>query len=736
MTDAWLNSAGLNTAALNSAGLIDAWRAGVWAAATRGGAALGVAWAASLFPRVPAAVRCWAWRAAYGVLLVAFAWTAPVDVAVRRAVPAVPAAAVPALAGRPGALAGATVLPGDAAASRPRPGRTAAPTPTPVWPAVAFFSWLGFVAAYTVRLAAGWTAARRFRGGRPVDAPELAGLCRTVGVRRPPAVRAHPAARGPLLVGVWDPVVVLPDPPPPPADRRLVLAHELAHLRRRDLLWNWLPAVAVAVLPWHPLVWLAGRRWRLATEAACDAAAVAATAAEVADYGRLIVSVATPPARPTSGVLAVAAAAGSRWLLKERLAAMANTTRWNRRRLVAAGTVVGVAGLAAAVPWRAVAQQPPATRPEVAVGRHPDGQPATVAATIGPAASPPVVLLGTVVATEATVRSAARGTVDQVTASAGQAVHRGDVLVRLDTTAADAAVKGAEAETAYEVADVARRQAQYRTGNAGTGDVALAEAQVEVARAKLAVLRHDVDALRLLAPFDGVVERVDVQPGDVVEFHQAMATVLKAGPPQVECELPEAFVGRVGPGTPVVVGRAAQAGVAGQVVAVAPVLDPQTRSQRVTARLSVEQPGLLPGMDVQVAVDPAAVAERPPGPADAFPVAIAFERLDNHFAAGDQITVTDVRSDGGNPAVWRITGTYTLASHRTATLAASVTARDAAHGVGPWRPAQHVEVGRGQGTFSLQLPVGTGGFPHVSFYDDKGSFGGLYVGTGDSVLRR
>jgi hypothetical protein len=54
-----------------------------------------------------------------------------------------------------------------------------------------------------------------------------------------------------------------------------VLAHELAHLRRRDHWFRWLELVAVAVYWWHPLVWWAQRELEESAEQCCDAWVVA-----------------------------------------------------------------------------------------------------------------------------------------------------------------------------------------------------------------------------------------------------------------------------------------------------------------------------------------------------------------------------------------------------------------------------------------------------------------------------
>ena len=83
-------------------------------------------------------------------------------------------------------------------------------------------------------------------------------------------------ARGPSVVGLFRPTVVLPAEARgwPAADRRAVLAHELAHVRRGDAWWNVLMAAAVALYWPNPLAWLTARLTRRSAEAAADASAV------------------------------------------------------------------------------------------------------------------------------------------------------------------------------------------------------------------------------------------------------------------------------------------------------------------------------------------------------------------------------------------------------------------------------------------------------------------------------
>ena len=118
---------------------------------------------------------------------------------------------------------------------------------------------------------------------------------------------------------------------------------------------------------------------------------------------------------------------------------------------------------------------------------------------------------------------------------------------------------------------------------------------------------------------------------------------------------------------------------------------------------------------------------------------VKFEQGATRFADGDKIAIVEVRgtADTFKPGnIYWIKGTYTLASHDSASLAAYTTAMDAEHGTSESYSPQMTNVAKGSGTFTLFLPMLYRGWPHVSFYGGGEGFGGNYFGTGDSVLKR
>ena len=94
----------------------------------------------------------------------------------------------------------------------------------------------------------------------------LVDLQRRLRVRRAVRLVASAATHTPVVLGALFPVIVLP--PTLAAglttqQMRVVLAHELAHIKRHDYLLNLAQRLVEALLFFNPAVWFIGRQIRL-----------------------------------------------------------------------------------------------------------------------------------------------------------------------------------------------------------------------------------------------------------------------------------------------------------------------------------------------------------------------------------------------------------------------------------------------------------------------------------------
>jgi beta-lactamase regulating signal transducer with metallopeptidase domain len=230
------------------------------------------------------------------------------------------------------------------------------------WPVFAAALWLAFAAVHAIRLLRDYLALGRIvRRARawPDDRTEgFADLVTRVGLRAMPQVRLSAEIGGPQVSGVWHPTVLMPSGVMSLTDdeRTMALCHELVHIRRRDLLMGWMPALAERLFFFHPLARLAAREYLLAREAACDAAVVQALAVAPGDYGQMLVRLGLSAPQP---VAAAGGAAPSRASLRRRLEMLQHIEPSGRGYWRS----VAVAALVALIPLQLVARttesQPP-----------------------------------------------------------------------------------------------------------------------------------------------------------------------------------------------------------------------------------------------------------------------------------------------------------------------------------------------------------------------------------------
>lgn len=146
----------------------------------------------------------------------------------------------------------------------------------------AFWTWLLGIAVLSAHVLMGFFRLQRQCRKLPVSADfrvqQLLTECaHQLGVRRIPRLRESTDVLTPALFGFLRPSLILPSRFLEHFDAqeiRFVFLHELAHVRRKDILVHWL-MTGLQILHWfNPLIWLGFARWRSDREAACDALAI------------------------------------------------------------------------------------------------------------------------------------------------------------------------------------------------------------------------------------------------------------------------------------------------------------------------------------------------------------------------------------------------------------------------------------------------------------------------------
>ncbi|MHB9029491.1 MAG: M56 family metallopeptidase, partial [Candidatus Latescibacterota bacterium] len=246
-----------------------------------------------LFRNAPPSFRYWLW------MLVVIRLAAPVDFAVpfgmrgeiregfvtvverfsSREKPVAPPVTAPPVRETP--------VPVNAPAIKPLPETASAeitPQYRPSLGEIVALSWAAISALLLLSLfARSAVIRRRLMRSRPIYRPDLITLVyrfrcgmnilRPVKLMRADAGLLHsPAVTGLFRPRIWIPGAMAVSWTPEGLEP--VLLHELAHIRRNDLLLNWLLVFLQAVWFFHPLIWLANSRIRKAREEICDDMAV------------------------------------------------------------------------------------------------------------------------------------------------------------------------------------------------------------------------------------------------------------------------------------------------------------------------------------------------------------------------------------------------------------------------------------------------------------------------------
>ena len=146
------------------------------------------------------------------------------------------------------------------------------------WLVAVVLLWLVGVAAMTARLAGEWWSLLRLRRASLMAVSDsLFERCRhcalQMGVSHRWRVALSPLAAVPVVAGYFRPMILLPASVMSgltPLELDAILLHEFAHIRRHDLLVNWLQIVVETLLFFHPAVWWISGQLRTLREHCCD----------------------------------------------------------------------------------------------------------------------------------------------------------------------------------------------------------------------------------------------------------------------------------------------------------------------------------------------------------------------------------------------------------------------------------------------------------------------------------
>lgn len=260
-------------------------------------------------------------------------------------------------------------------ASRPTAEVPSPSTPRAAWSpsltTLALLAWALVALLIGAAYAHGWVAVRRIvRRATPLTGRDWVDTLYEASDRlelaEPPRLLRSSDSTMPFACGIAHPTIVLPAESDAwtAERRRAVLLHELAHVRRRDLVGHTFARFVCAVYWFHPLVWTAARHMRAESERACDDLALVC-GERAADYAEHLLDIVTSVRRDRTPLVALAMARRSEF--EGRMLAILDperprvVTRGRRITASAAGLATLALLVGAVAPTR---RQAPTRHPE------------------------------------------------------------------------------------------------------------------------------------------------------------------------------------------------------------------------------------------------------------------------------------------------------------------------------------------------------------------------------------
>ena len=208
-------------------------------------------------------------------------------------------------------------------------------------------------------------------------------------------------------------------------------------------------------------------------------------------------------------------------------------------------------------------------------------------------------LVGSLAANEMIeLKAEAEGVIAEIPFQEGQAVKKGDLLLRLDESKWIAGLAEVEANLKISETTFERNKQLFRDRLVSQQEFDQSAAIFQAHRASVELRKRMLQDARVLAPFAGVVGARQVSPGQVITKDTTLTWLVDAAVIKAEFNVPERFIGELKMGQHMDLNVAAfpKEKFHGEVYFIAPNVDNELRTVLVKARIPNEKRLLKPGM--------------------------------------------------------------------------------------------------------------------------------------------
>ena len=196
------------------------------------------------------------------------------------------------------------------------------------------------------------------------------------------------------------------------------------------------------------------------------------------------------------------------------------------------------------------------------------------------------------------------GVVTNIYFESGDTVKRGDLLLSMASASEQGELKRLQAQAELTELNRKRSEQLYERKTISKSEYDTAVAETNVALAAVQAQKGRLEQKSVKAPFDGQLGIRRVNVGQYLGVGVAIATLQKLDPINVDFSMPERYLSILAPGlkVSVTVDAYGDKNYEGQVLAIEPKVNPQTRNVDVRARLSNPDGLLKPGLFATVVV--------------------------------------------------------------------------------------------------------------------------------------
>ncbi len=202
-----------------------------------------------------------------------------------------------------------------------------------------------------------------------------------------------------------------------------------------------------------------------------------------------------------------------------------------------------------------------------------------------------------------TLKPETAGRISRIAFADGAAVRRGQLLVQLDDTLQRAELSQAQAQLSIARANLKRNEELLAQNFVAARVVDESRAALQVAEAQVDLAQARLQRMRITAPFDGTLGLRSINLGQYVKDGDDLVNLEDTSKLTVDFRLPERYQNQIAPGQGVQVQLDALPGKRydARVIAVDPLLDANGRSISVRAEMpAAPGDGLRPGMFARV----------------------------------------------------------------------------------------------------------------------------------------